>query len=451
MLRYHIQTIEVPSGGTSAITFSNIPQTFDDLELVVSSRNTGANTERDIFLQFNGSTSGYSQRRLYGDGGAAYSDTLTSGADALRVGFASGTNQTANTFGSMKVFIPNYRANSAKSVSSDSVTENNATRAMQSIHAGLWNDVSAINSLNLQLVLSQVFAEHSSASLYGIKRGSDEMTRVLPAAEGGTVTTSGGFTIHTFTSSGTFVANRDLDVEYLVVAGGGGGGYNAGGGGGAGGYRSSVQGQLSGGNSPAEPRSIVLSGSSQAVLVGAGGAGGGFGSTAGNALSGSSSSFAEIVSVGGGRGAGNTLLSASGGSGGGGGFSGIGGAGTSGQGFAGATHNGSSNERGGGGGAGEPGNTDSVGAGGDGIASPISGSSVVRAGGGGGGSTASSSNNVGGDGGGGAGGDAENNPAASSGTANTGGGGGGGASFSVGWAGASGGSGVVIIRYLTPP
>jgi len=69
------------------------------------------------------------------------------------------------------------------------------------------------------------------------------------SATGGTVTTSGDYKIHTFTSSSTFVVSEtgnDLGsngVDYLVVAGGGGGGTNnnpcssgGGGGGGSGGY-----------------------------------------------------------------------------------------------------------------------------------------------------------------------------------------------------------------------
>ena len=43
-------------------------------------------------------------------------------------------------------------------------------------------------------------------------------------ATGGTITESGGYRIHTFTSSGDFVVSGgSLDVEYLLVAGGGGG------------------------------------------------------------------------------------------------------------------------------------------------------------------------------------------------------------------------------------
>ena len=64
-------------------------------------------------------------------------------------------------------------------------------------------------------------------------------------ATGGTITTSGNFKIHTFTSDATFTVScagssaGSNTVDYLVVAGGGGGGNGLGGGGGAGGYRES--------------------------------------------------------------------------------------------------------------------------------------------------------------------------------------------------------------------
>ena len=62
------------------------------------------------------------------------------------------------------------------------------------------------------------------------------------SATGGTVTTAGGKTIHTFTALGDFIVTSGNDnVEYLVVAGGGGGG-NVGGDGGAGGFRTNVPG-----------------------------------------------------------------------------------------------------------------------------------------------------------------------------------------------------------------
>ena len=43
------------------------------------------------------------------------------------------------------------------------------------------------------------------------------------APTGGTITTSGGYTIHTFNSSGTFTVFSPItNVEYLVIAGGAG-------------------------------------------------------------------------------------------------------------------------------------------------------------------------------------------------------------------------------------
>ena len=84
-------------------------------------------------------------------------------------------------------------------------------------------------------------------------------------ATGGTITTSGGYTIHKFTSSGTFTVTPTsaAPIKALVVAGGGSGGYDRGGGGGAGGlvYNSSFS----------------VSKQSYSVIVGSGGVNGGSG------------------------------------------------------------------------------------------------------------------------------------------------------------------------------
>jgi hypothetical protein len=253
-------------------------------------------------------------------------------------------------------------------------------------------------------------------------------------ATGGTITYNGGYTVHTFTSSGTFqITNGSGNLDYLVVAGGGGGGGNAAGGGGAGGFISS---------------SALYGTGSYAVTVGAGGAGGGstvFGSNGQNSV------FDTVTALGGGGGAPFNSAGHSGGSGGGGGSvnSGAalaGGASTSGQGNTGGAGNLNSgfNAGGGGGGAGAIGtaatNPGAGGAGGVGVANSITGASVYYAGGGGGAGCGANGGGAGGNGGGGSGA----NGTQSSGTANTGGGGGGG---TCSGAGTAGGSGVVIIRY----
>jgi hypothetical protein len=286
-----------------------------------------------------------------------------------------------------------------------------------------------------------------------VSNGSSKTVQAIPT--GGTITTSGGYRIHTFTSSSSFVVPSGAplsNVEYLVIAGGGGGG-NRYSGGGAGGYRCSVVGESSGGGLSAEAR-LTLSANSYTVTIGSGGAGG----TVGNASSGQNgfnSVFGPIESIGGGKGAPNGTsaiqdeLGKSGGSGGGSNGDGYdrfllaGGAGTSGQGFAGGNgwSQSANNNGGGGGGAGQAGGSATSGssgphAGGNGVSSSINGTATTRAGGGGGARQVSNALASGGAGGGGAGGGfhGETNKGAGGGCGNDG-------------VGGSGGSGIVIVRY----
>lgn len=454
MLKYHIQTVELTSG-QGAISFNSIPQDFTDLYVSVSARATG--TGNTLNITFNQNTSGYTSRALQGSGSTTSSFANFSRYSAL-IGMSA---ETTNTFGSSNIYIPNYTSSSNKSYSSDGASENNGTTSYQAIIAGSWSNSSPITSVAFS-PLDGTFIAGSSISLYGVRRGSDGVT--LPAAIGGTVTTSGGYTIHTFNTSGTFSAFRPLECEYLVIAGGGGGGASnsfigssvSGAGGGAGGYRSSVQGEISGGGASAEAKRFISLGERIPVVIGAGGAGGvDVSPTLGT--SGSSSSFYSIPSIGGGGGGGRTVATgADGGSGGGGAFDstiGIGpaGLGTPGQGFAGAARSSEPAGSGGGGGAGQLGfeNGNNLGGnGGAGVFSLITGTSQARAGGGAGGAATGGTGGTGGIGGGGNGG--ANGFGVTAGSPNTGGGGGGGGGTTAGSAGGNGGSGVVIIRYLTP-
>lgn len=256
------------------------------------------------------------------------------------------------------------------------------------------------------------------------------------SATGGNVTVSGGYKIHTFTTSNNFVVNAvgsNNTMEILLVAGGGGGAPASdsnNGGAGAGGllYTNAY---------------TILEANTFPIVVGAGGA-----ATA----KGANTTGFGVVADGGGR-AGGGLRGAQsaggngGSSGGGSGFDQSTPAGTKTQGnigvFLGYGNNGGT-AAGGGGGAGQTG-TPNAGKGGDGRYYTISGSNVAYAGGGGGGPAG------GGGAGGGAPGSQPGNPPALglSGNVNTGGGAGGvyqnGGGFTV--VGGSGGSGVVIIRY----
>jgi hypothetical protein len=299
-------------------------------------------------------------------------------------------------------------------------------------------------------------------------QASDIVGPQFVTATGGTITTSGDFKIHTFTSPGTFCVSNagnacgSTSVDYMVVAGGGGGGGGegiadptaiTGGGAGAGGFRESSG--AASGCYTASPlgsgvSALPVSATGYPITVGAGGSAGTSGTKLGG--TGANSVFSTIISTGGGGGGDNP-----GGNGGsGGGVRGACSTGTAGtgntppvsppQGNPGGTNPVSSSPYGGSGGGGAtaaggvntPGGT--AGAGGAGATTSISASPTAYAGGGGGGDGfPGTTSGAGGTGGGGGGTPPYN------GTTNTGGGGGG-APVSPGTGGA-GGSGIVIIRY----
>jgi hypothetical protein len=263
------------------------------------------------------------------------------------------------------------------------------------------------------------------------------------SGSGGNISYYGPYTIHTFQGSGTFTPSFTGPVEVLVVAGGGSGGGDVGGGGGGG---------------------QVLYNSSYGVAAGTGvtvtiGAGGGY-STLYNffGLIGSNSSFGGLTALGGGGGQGRS----SGGTAPNTGYNGGGGSfdfstATAGNGgFAGGNSVGggtTSNGNGGGGGAGGVGvvgTTSKGGDGGPGALYSISGFATRYAGGGGGSYYSTSDpTKVGFGVNGGGNGGYNTDPFGKDGVPNTGGGGGGGGTTPATNNNGRGGSGIVIVRYLT--
>ena len=396
---------------------------------------------------------------LCGDGNTALgrsAGTLSTGNYNVFIGMQAGNRQTV---GDNKLFIDNQDRTSAAleltnsliygifnaAVANQYLTINGHGIITQDITTPLIIGGTAVNSPLILRATSGAGTASAGIILQIGNDGSVEAGRIIglaPAgsATGGTITYDGAYTIHTFTTSGTFTPDSSFNVEYLVVAGGGGagGGYSGwgvgGGGGGAGGMLAAS--------------GFAVTAQAYAITVGAGGSGGASQIDGGY---GGDSTFSTITATGGGRGVVSSSNLAGGNGGSGGGTSGYwgttGGVGIVGQGKDGGLGYVPANYSGGGGGgatsAGSNGGVSTGGAGGAGTANSISGTSVTYAGGGGGAGTTAG---AGGAGGGGASG--EGTGSGTAGTANTGGGGGsGGRSTSTG---GSGGKGIVIIRYLTP-
>lgn len=149
----------------ASVTFSSIPQTYTDLLLRISPRSDWTAGTDALQINFNGSSSSQTYKTLLGSGSSATSGSGT----VLYCGEANTASQTASTFSSHDIYIPNYAGSKNKSVSVDSVEESNSTTVYAALVAALWSDTSAITSIACFLSSASNFVVGSNFYLYGIK------------------------------------------------------------------------------------------------------------------------------------------------------------------------------------------------------------------------------------------------------------------------------------------
>lgn len=171
-----ITTVNVTSGaGAASITFSSIPQTYTDLLLLGSTRGIGYTGAGHDWIKVN----------VNGNTGSIYTATYQLGQSLDNPGGYSGRTSsatwlpnaltypsaaaTADVFGNLMIYFTNYTSTSLnKATNSIAVNENNSTGAINLAAAGLINTTAAISSISLTSENGTGFAQHSTATLYGI-------------------------------------------------------------------------------------------------------------------------------------------------------------------------------------------------------------------------------------------------------------------------------------------
>jgi hypothetical protein len=167
-----IQTLTA-TGSSNTFLFDNIPNTFTDLYVVGSIRNTVSALREGVGLAFNSTFSGYSNTNLYGNGSSA-----TSGfqSNYNSIGESNAATSTANNFNNFEIYIANYRSSANKAVSGNSVIENNATESRLTFHAYQQTITSPITQVSVFSNSNGTnWISGSTVSLYGITGGSDEI------------------------------------------------------------------------------------------------------------------------------------------------------------------------------------------------------------------------------------------------------------------------------------
>ena len=158
-------------GSTASVTFSSIPSTYNDLKLVCSMRTDAATFTGTPVIKINADTAtNYSYTFLFGNSAAAGSSNgISQTSDqSTRI---DGANNTASTFGSWEIYIPNYNSTGSKPYFGIDVTEQNDTtpnHSWMAASAHLYRGSSGISSITLTPP-SGNFVQFSDFYLYGIK------------------------------------------------------------------------------------------------------------------------------------------------------------------------------------------------------------------------------------------------------------------------------------------
>ena len=157
------------TGSSNLLEFLNIPQGFQDLQMIISARSTSNNTSDILNISLNNDSSSlYSYTRLQGDGSSPESNR-ESNLGFWRQNFSiPAATATAGIFGSNTVHLLNYtNTTTFKSALWRSGSDRNGA-GLTILSAHLYRSTNAITRINTSTSNGN-FAAGSTATLYGIR------------------------------------------------------------------------------------------------------------------------------------------------------------------------------------------------------------------------------------------------------------------------------------------
>ena len=151
-----------------SIVLSSIPNTYDDLMLIASLRNNVENPF--IGFRLNDISSGISMLAISGDGSGGGLGGFTRTDDYI--GSIMHANATANTFGTLTAYIPDYKSSTSKNVLYQEFGATANTSCFQQMGGTRFSTSAAISSITIYNWGGGALAPYASATLYGVTRGS---------------------------------------------------------------------------------------------------------------------------------------------------------------------------------------------------------------------------------------------------------------------------------------
>ncbi len=164
-----IATTTVGAGGTTTVTFSSIPSTYQHLQVRLMARSSKAGSDGDYLItRFNSdSGSNYSVHILNGNGSATQAVGISSNPEMWVQRIATSAN-SSGTFGAAVIDILDYaNTNKNKTIRNFGGYDANGSGRID-LDSGAWFNTSAVTSISFTCGGGD-FQQYSSLALYGIK------------------------------------------------------------------------------------------------------------------------------------------------------------------------------------------------------------------------------------------------------------------------------------------
>lgn len=164
-----IATTTVGAGGSSSVTFSSIPATYQHLQLRWIARSDRAAAQDFVDIRFNSDTgANYAAHLLYGDGATASAAAYVSNTSAGVI-FMPASTATASVFGTGVMDILDYaNTNKYKTTRILGGTDINGSGRIV-LGSGVWMNTAAVTTLTIITDNASTYSQYSSFALYGIK------------------------------------------------------------------------------------------------------------------------------------------------------------------------------------------------------------------------------------------------------------------------------------------
>lgn len=163
----------VTNSSTSSVSFSSIPNIYDDLVLHAYGRTqTAGGIGQQFVFRFNNDTGANYSATWFRNLSSSMNTFQGTNQTSITGGYVTASNGTANVPGMTKVYFPNYSSTTQfKSYFSYSSPENNtASYDSANYHvAGIYRVTTALSSIQIQDGASN-FAPGMTFDLYGIKQ-----------------------------------------------------------------------------------------------------------------------------------------------------------------------------------------------------------------------------------------------------------------------------------------